>query len=136
MIRKRCNAFIVLMTLLILGAPRAYSESRVKGKMPPANVVVFRMTSGVISPEGEFIGTVYYPEVSEVPAEVSVVLAQRLDFGDFLGWHQRVFGQVRRNAPHLRHDVAARGGDFLHRLLGDEEAMFEGLHTTVEKTRD
>ena len=71
MIRKKRTAFIVLMILLLWGAPRAHSENRVEGKMPPANVVVSRVTPGVISPEGGFIGTVYYPEVSEVPAEVS-----------------------------------------------------------------
>ncbi len=38
--------------------------------MPPANVVVSEVVKGMISPESEFIGTVYYQEVSEVSCEV------------------------------------------------------------------
>lgn len=40
-------------------------------KIPPVNVVVSQITRGTIAPEGEFIGTVYFPEVSDVSAEVS-----------------------------------------------------------------
>lgn len=39
--------------------------------MPPTNVVVSRVTTGIVAPEVEFIGTAYYPEVSDVSAEVS-----------------------------------------------------------------
>lgn len=37
---------------------------------PPAQVAVSGVDSGLIAPENEFIGTVYYKEVSEVAAEV------------------------------------------------------------------
>lgn len=40
-------------------------------KMPATNVVVSKVTTGIVAPEVEFIGTVYYPEVSDVSAEVS-----------------------------------------------------------------
>lgn len=50
---------------------------------PPANVVVSKITSGTIAPEEEFIGTVYYPEVSDVSAEVSgTVKSIRFEEGD------------------------------------------------------
>ena len=39
--------------------------------MPPATVVVSNLRVGVIAPEVEYVGTVYYPEVSEVAAESS-----------------------------------------------------------------
>ncbi|MCK9273478.1 MAG: efflux RND transporter periplasmic adaptor subunit [Syntrophales bacterium] len=37
----------------------------------PANVVVAKITRGTIIPEKTFIGSVYYPEVSDIAAEVS-----------------------------------------------------------------
>lgn len=40
-------------------------------QMPPAKVVVSEVRSGTIIPEVEFIGTVYYPQVSNVASEVS-----------------------------------------------------------------
>jgi len=39
--------------------------------MPPATVVVSPVKNGMITPTTEFIGTVYYQEVSDVAAEVS-----------------------------------------------------------------
>ncbi len=44
---------------------------RAQPNMPPANVVVSKVSSGTVAPERMFIGTVFYPEVSEVSAEVS-----------------------------------------------------------------
>ena len=40
-------------------------------EMPAAKVVVAKVDSGVIAPEIEFVGSVYYQEVSELAAEVS-----------------------------------------------------------------
>jgi RND family efflux transporter MFP subunit len=37
---------------------------------PPAQVVVSEVRSGMVAPENEFIGTVYYQEVSDVACEV------------------------------------------------------------------
>lgn len=39
--------------------------------IPPAKVVVSEVVSGSIIPETEFIGTVYYPQISDVASEVS-----------------------------------------------------------------
>jgi RND family efflux transporter MFP subunit len=39
--------------------------------MPPANVVVSSVSTGMVAPEAEFIGTVYYQETSEIAAEIS-----------------------------------------------------------------
>jgi hypothetical protein len=40
-------------------------------KMPPAAVVVSDVSAGFVAPEAEFVGTVFYLEVSEVAAEVN-----------------------------------------------------------------
>ena len=40
-------------------------------QMPPAKVAISEVRVGTIVPEAEFVGTVYYPQVSNVAAEVS-----------------------------------------------------------------
>jgi membrane fusion protein (multidrug efflux system) len=55
--------FIICLTFLPLPAA---AQGR-----PPANVVVSAVTSGTIAPQEQFIGTVYYPEVAVVSAEVN-----------------------------------------------------------------
>jgi membrane fusion protein (multidrug efflux system) len=59
--------------------------------MPPATVVVSNLRMGVIAPEVEYVGTVYYPEVSDVAAEssgrieaVAFEEGQRVKKGDVL----------------------------------------------------
>ncbi len=47
----------------------------------PVNVVVSKVIKGIIAPEQEFIGTIYYPEVSDVSAEVSGSVA-RISFDE------------------------------------------------------
>lgn len=48
-----------------------YAQEKPSQGMPPANVVVSEIGKGMISPETEFIGTVFYQEVSDVASEVS-----------------------------------------------------------------
>lgn len=58
------------ISFFLLSFSAAYSQED-KGKgVPPAQVVVAEVTPGMIAPEAEFIGTVYYQEVSDVAAEV------------------------------------------------------------------
>jgi RND family efflux transporter MFP subunit len=59
--------------------------------MPPASVVVSEAGTGMIAPESEFIGTVFFSEVSEVAAEVDGSVSevpfeegQRVNKGDLL----------------------------------------------------
>ncbi len=61
--------FIIFMTVLSFSFSFAQKD---KGKeMPPATVVVSPVQKGIITPETEFIGTVYYQEVSDVASEVN-----------------------------------------------------------------
>src|SRR3989337_4195630 len=78
--------FLMLLRPLYLEA----QEKQLPG-VPPANVVVSNVTSGFIAPEGEFTGTVYYQEVSDVASEVSGIAeevsfeeGQRVKKGDVL----------------------------------------------------
>lgn len=61
-------AFIAII-LFMSSAIRA--EQDTSGGVPPAPVVTAIVSSGMVTPEREFIATVYYREVSAVAAEVS-----------------------------------------------------------------
>lgn len=58
--------YVVIVFLISL-----FSSSRIYAQgMPPANVVVSEVRSGMLSPQTEFVGTVYYKELSDVASEV------------------------------------------------------------------
>ncbi len=63
------KALIIAVTLLSFSVPLDAQEKKAMS-MPPAKVVVAEVKSGMIAPESEFIGTVYYQEVSDVAGEV------------------------------------------------------------------
>lgn len=68
------NLFTVLIQILLLLIP-LHIDAQEKKKpapqaMPPAPVVVSEVRSGLLAPVSEFIGTVYYHQVSDVAAEV------------------------------------------------------------------
>ncbi len=62
---------LIILILMVAVPTHSTAEDIEKREMPPANVVVSEVTTGTIAPEDEFIGTVYYPEVSDVSAEVN-----------------------------------------------------------------
>lgn len=62
---------IALMLILLLSYSVLYAQEDKTQGMPPAKVVVSEVSSGMVVPEAEFIGTVYYHEVSKVASEVS-----------------------------------------------------------------
>lgn len=65
------KSFVIIIFILTLPY-HLYGEENDKSQgMPPAQVVVAEVTSGMVAPESEFIGTVYYQEVSDVASEVS-----------------------------------------------------------------
>jgi len=71
MIKKILHTPLILLILICASPALLTAENRENEKMPPANVVVSKVIYGTIEPEQEFIGTVYYREVSDVSAEVS-----------------------------------------------------------------
>ena len=46
--------------------------------MPPAQVVVSEMRTATLAPQTEFVGTVYYQDISDIASEVSGLVAQVL----------------------------------------------------------
>jgi len=71
MIKKMLHTPLILLILICASPALVPAKNSEKEQMPPANVVVSKVTHGTIEPEQEFIGTVYYREVSDVSAEVS-----------------------------------------------------------------
>ena len=62
---------LVLILILISGTELyAAEKGRPKGP-PPAKVVVAELKSGMVAPEAQYVGTVYFQEVSDIAAEVS-----------------------------------------------------------------
>jgi RND family efflux transporter MFP subunit len=55
---------------LLIVAAQGVAQERPKGP-PPALVAVAEVKAGTVSPQAEFLGTVYYAEVSDVAAEVA-----------------------------------------------------------------
>jgi RND family efflux transporter MFP subunit len=62
--------FFIVLIMLFAVCPVFAQEDKKKG-MPPAIVVVSDVRTGIVSPESEFIGTVYYQEVSDVASELN-----------------------------------------------------------------
>lgn len=59
-----------LFVFAVLLAPTTPSMAQNPGERPPSPVVVAKVTTGDMAPQTEFIGTVFFTEVSNVAAEV------------------------------------------------------------------
>jgi RND family efflux transporter MFP subunit len=71
MFNKMLHISLILLILICTSPALVPAQNSEKEQMPPANVVVSKVTRGTIAPKQEYIGTVYYLEVSDVSAEVS-----------------------------------------------------------------
>jgi len=69
-IMSRLLKYIYAASLFFLSFSSSYAQEDKEKGMPPAQVVVSEMILGMIAPEVEFIGTIFYQEVSDVAAEV------------------------------------------------------------------
>ncbi len=97
---------IALFIFVLFNPSAVYAQEG----MPPANVVVSDVGAGTVAPESEFIGTVYYHEVSEVSCEIDGKVeeinfeeGQRVKKGDVL---------VKLNSDLLMSDLKKAKLDF------------------------
>ena len=114
--------FAWTMTLVLVFGPPAQSQQ----EKPPAPVAVAAVKQGKVVPDTEFVGTVYYREVSEVAAEVSgKAIEVNFDEGD----------RVEKGAPLVRMDarVLAKSRDVAR--SGYQEAMAELENARIELKR-
>ena len=106
MSKIKFDRLLLIVGILLAVATTVHGEEKKKmGGMPPARVVVSDVTEGMIAPEAEFVGTVYYREVSDLASEVSGRVdevhfeeGQRVGEGDIL---------VTINADILRKNLQA-----------------------------
>ena len=68
---KHRNVLSVAWALLLLLGAGTSTKAQEGGGPPPALVELSAVREGMVVPQTEFVGTVYYPEVSEVSSEVS-----------------------------------------------------------------
>ena len=70
----RLNRFLCILCIFgLMMAPffsPLWGQEKPKGP-PPAKVAVATVESGTVKPQAEFIGTVFYQEVSDVASELS-----------------------------------------------------------------
>lgn len=67
---KKTKALFLLLIVFSFALP-LNAQEKGRGGMPPAKVVVSDVKTGMVAEKSEFIGTVYYVEVSEVASEVN-----------------------------------------------------------------
>jgi len=80
--RKKLLMNTAIFLILVGALPSLSTSENLKKKTaPPENVVVSKVAAGRIAPEEEFIGTVYYTEVSDLSAEVNGAV-QRITFDE------------------------------------------------------
>src|SRR4030067_728314 len=84
-------ALLAFCLFLHLSPCFLFAQGAPPGKTPPAAVVVSDVSAGFVAPEAEFVGTVFYLEVSEVAAEVN----GRIEEVNFEEGHRIKAGKVR-----------------------------------------
>jgi RND family efflux transporter MFP subunit len=118
---KKISPLTFLSFLLLVNTFPLHAQGTKPGVPPPAAVVVSEVKDGFVAPEAEFVGTVFYLEVSDVAAEVngrievvSFEEGQRIKAGHVL---------VRLNA------------DLLEKNLKGTKASYEQALSELEKAR-
>lgn len=117
---KIISLFFALFGLLCLPS-FLHAQGKQSPGMPPAVVVVSEVGTGLIAPKTEFIGTVYYQEVSDVASEVAgkvekvnIEEGQRVKKGDIL---------------------VMISSDLLEKTIQATRANYEQVLTDLEKER-
>lgn len=110
---------LTIIIAVVCSSSSLYAEEKKSGGMPPAIVVVSEVSTGMISPESDFIGTVYYHEVSDVASEVSGKV-EEVHFED---------GQRIKDGAIL----VRLGADLLNKTLQAAQANYEQALTDLEK---
>jgi RND family efflux transporter MFP subunit len=117
---KIYNMVFIVLFLVSFYAIAGAQENK-QQEMPAAQVVVSEVTSGLIAPETEFIGTVYYQEVSDVAAEVDGMV-EKVHFEE---------GQKVKKKDML----VKLSSDLLEKKLQATRASYEQVLSDLEKAR-
>jgi len=66
----RHKIITALFIFILMFSFSVHAQEEEKGGMPPAIVVVSEVVSGIVAPQAEFVGTVFFSEISDVACEV------------------------------------------------------------------
>ncbi|MEE8185394.1 MAG: efflux RND transporter periplasmic adaptor subunit [Thermodesulfobacteriota bacterium] len=120
MFKKIRKATLILLISLIF--PSAiYAQDKKKMEMPPARVAVSEVGVGMIAPEAEFVGTVYYQEVSDLASEVY----GRVEVVNFEEGQRVKKGEM----------LVKIGSDILKKTLEATRASHEQILSDLEKAK-
>jgi RND family efflux transporter MFP subunit len=73
---------LVLMIFILAVSSTVYADEKKEPQgMPPAKVVIAEISSGMVAPESEFIGTAKYQELSDIAPEVDGIV-EKVNFDD------------------------------------------------------
>ena len=122
MIKNILQTTFMLLTVVCASPDLLTAANSENEEMPPANVVVSKVTSGTIQPYQEFIGTVYYREVSDISAEVSG-RAEIITFEE---------GQRTSDGETL----IKLDSELLEKKLQAQRALYEEILVNLERTRN
>jgi len=122
MIKNIIKTGLMLLIVICAFPVLVTAKNSNKEQMLPANVVISKVTIGTIEPEQEFIGTVYYREVSDVSAEVS----GRVEIVTFEE------GQRTRDGEAL----IKLDSELLEKKLQAHEALYEEILVNLERARN
>ena len=112
--------YLSAVSLFFLSFSSVYAQEKGK-EVPPAQVVVSSVTSGIIAPEAEFIGTVFYQEVSDVAAEVNGKIEEVFfEEGD----------RIKKGKPLVRLD-----SELLKKTIESTRASYEQVLADLESSR-
>lgn len=113
--------YVLIIIPILIFSSSAYGEDEKKQGMPPALVVAAEIVSGMVTPESEFIGTVYFQEVANVASEVSGKV-EEVSFEE----GQRVG---------LAHPLVILNSDLLKKTVQARVAGYEQVLSDLEKAR-
>lgn len=68
---KKVYPYDLFIFFLLFFSSMSFAQKGGKGGMPPAKVVAAKIEADIIIPSVEYVGTVFYPEVSDVASEAS-----------------------------------------------------------------
>ncbi len=101
---------VSLFIFILLYSSALYAQEKKQQGMPPAQVVVSEVSTGMVAPEAEFVGTVYYQEVSDVACEVDGKV-EEVSFEEGLRVKKN-FVLVKLNSDLVRSDYDKAALDF------------------------
>jgi RND family efflux transporter MFP subunit len=120
--RKTTKALFILVIFLLYSFQLNAQEKK-PGGMPPAKVVVSDVKMGMVAEKSEFVGTLFYVEVSDVASEVdgkvesvSFDEGQRVKQGDIL---------VRLSSDLLEKQLVATRSSYEQLLIEHERAVLD-----------